>query len=65
LKKKNKGAGSEIVRQDEQAALERLEDIEDLKALKVMRKRALKFRKLEDAELPQGCQADPERAPKL
>ncbi len=31
-----------------QEMLERLEDIEDLKALKAMRKRPLKFRRLED-----------------
>jgi len=60
MKSKNKRKAPEIIlRRGKPAAvildiaeyremLERLEDVEDLKTLKAMRKRPLKFRKLED-----------------
>jgi hypothetical protein len=45
MKGKNKRKANDLSRRK---PLERLEDIEDLKTLKAMRKRPLKFRKLED-----------------
>jgi hypothetical protein len=48
VKKNNKERAPEIARRDNPTGRERLEDVEDLKTLKAMRKRPLKFRKLDD-----------------